>query len=175
MRFAASILAAVSLAAPALAQEEAGGRFPSGRPMLAEGHYAEWPQAGGNPCTAGAARTFRLIPGDPANAEDIGRIVIDLGRGAEEYALLSAELQDTPIQVWDLAGLATIQAANAAGTRLTALMYFRNDGRTDIVDARTTSPDSEGEVMVRMRQTPEPHGVLADGTRLNPFVWCGRD
>ena len=110
-----------------------------------------------------------------AGITDFGRILIDLGSGPAEYGLISAELQDTPIQVWDLAGLATVHAADAAGTRLNALMYFRNDGRTDLVDARTTSPENQGEVMVRMQQNPEPHGVLSDGTTLNPFVWCGRD
>ena len=44
-----------------------------------------------------------------------------------------------------------------------------------LVDARTTSPDAPGELMVRLRQNPAPHGVLEDGTELNPFVWCGRD
>ncbi|MEN0653220.1 MULTISPECIES: hypothetical protein [Hyphobacterium] len=171
----AILLAAATLAAPALAQEDTGGRFPNGRPMLAEGRYAEWPGDGSNPCTTGTPRSFRLVPGDAAIPGDMGRIVIDLGSGPAEFALISAELQDTPIQVWDLAGLATIDAADAAGTRLTALMYFRNDGRTDLVDARTTSPESQGEVMVRMQQNPEPHGVLADGTTLNPFVWCGRE
>ena len=175
MRLIATCLAAATLAAPALAQEDTGGRFPNGRPMLAEGRYAEWPGDGSNPCTTGTPRTFRLIPGNPDNADDFGRILIDLGEGPAEYGLISAELQDTPIQVWDLAGLATVHAADAAGTRLTALMYFRNDGRTDLVDARTTSPENEGEVMVRMQQNPEPHGVLSDGTTLNPFVWCGRD
>ena len=180
MRIAALIFCACLISAPAAAQDadaggDAGGRFPNGRPMLAEGRYAEWPADGANPCTNAAARSFRLIPGDPAIDGDMGRVSLDLGSGPAEFSLLSAELQDTPIQVWELAGLATIEAVNSDGLRLTALMYFRNDGRTDLVDARTTSPDAPGELMVRLRQNPAPHGVLEDGTELNPFVWCGRD
>lgn len=177
MRIFALTLLASLMAVPATAQDDTdtGGRFPNGRPMLAEGSYAEWPDDGTNPCATGTARSFRLTPGEPANPEDLGRISLDLGNGATEFAFLSAELQDTPIQVWELAGLATIEAVNAEGVRLTALMYFRNDGRTDLVDARITSPDIPGEVMVRLRQNPAPHGVLSDGTELNPFVWCGRN
>ncbi len=176
MRIAVLTLLGLLAATPAAAQEsDPGGRFPSGRPMLAEGKYAEWPQDGTNPCNTDTSRTFRLIPGDPGVADDLGRISLDLGAGPSEFSLLSAELQDTPIQVWDLAGLATVEAMSTEGVRLTALMYFRNDGRTELVDARITSPDLPGEVMVRLRQNPAPHGVLSDGTELNPFVWCGRD
>lgn len=152
----------------------AGQAAPPEEGYLPDGRYVE-DVAEGDACAAEGRRFFTLVPGDPADPDDHGRIVADFGLGGFDVPLAMVGFTPHVAAGGEVQGIGFIQARTPDDHAYYVSLLLHADGRYAVTQVSDRAPGADLVDRIPMVEDPLPRGVAPDGTPLERFVWCGAE